>query len=177
MRRTPREFSQESARAFYFSASFPVFVHEDPDRKNHGATLDSEVVTRAQSGDRAAQEELVRSVSPRLFRLALRMCGDGQTAEEIVHEALYRGVLKLGLVRERGAVRAWFCRILVNVWRDRLRVREREQLILDEIPEAAAPPGDDPVERVSAGELRGSRGGGDRAAPAGAAGGARSGNR
>ncbi|MBN1422393.1 MAG: RNA polymerase sigma factor [Planctomycetes bacterium] len=116
--------------------------------------MDPETVERARRGDARAIETLLEGVTPRLIRLARRISGDAEAAEDLVEEALYRGAVKLRDLREAAAVTAWFCRILINLWRDRLRIAGRRELLLDEIPEPVASPDTDPVLRADARELR-----------------------
>lgn len=121
---------------------------------SRGERVDPETVDRARRGDGEAMETLLKGVTPRLIRLARRISGDAEAAEDLVEEALYRGAIKLHGLREGAAVTAWFCRILINVWRDRMRIAGERELLLDDIPEPAAPPGSDPVCRADAKELR-----------------------
>jgi RNA polymerase sigma-70 factor (ECF subfamily) len=115
--------------------------------------VDRELVRRAQKGDPGAMAELVGCVGPRLFRLAVRLCGDRSEAEDMVSDTLYRGMAKLKRVREGRAAGAWFSRILVNRWRDRLRRAHRRDMFLEDIREPAAAARDDPVLRAEAADL------------------------
>ena len=75
-------------------------------------------------------------------------------AEELVQETLYRGAVKVKSLRTGRAVRSWFCRILINRWRDRLRRSHRRDLFFEDLSERAAPPADDPALRAQVSELR-----------------------
>ena len=92
--------------------------------------MDLELVRRAQRDDPGAITELIRCVGPRLFRLAVRLCGDRSEAEEMVSDAIYRGIVMLKRIRDARAAGAWFSRILVNRWRDGLRERAAETLAM-----------------------------------------------
>jgi RNA polymerase sigma factor (sigma-70 family) len=89
-------------------------------------------------------------LTPPLLRVAVRLAGDGSTAEELVTEALYRGATKLGKLREPGAAATWFRRILFNLWRDGLRRARKQDLSLEDLPEPAAPASFDPSAKLEA---------------------------
>ena len=89
-----------------------------------------------------------------LLDVAARLERDASAGEELVGDALYRGAVRLRTLRENGAAEIWFCRILVNLWRDRVRGGRRRERPLDDLPEPAAPPRFDPAARASARELR-----------------------
>jgi RNA polymerase sigma-70 factor (ECF subfamily) len=114
--------------------------------------VDPEVVEKAMRGEPAALDAVLRAVTPRLWRLAMRLTCEATSAEDLVLETLYRGAVKLRTLRRPDALEAWFCRVLVNAWRDGLRPGRRD-VLLDELPEPAAPRGDDPSARLEASEL------------------------
>jgi len=114
--------------------------------------VDPEIVGRARGGDREALEALLRALTPGLLRLAARLSGGAGSSEELVTEALYRGAVKLRRLRDPAAAESWFRRILVNLWRDSLRRRRREELFLSEVPEPCAPVSFDPSAEVEAAE-------------------------
>ena len=58
-------------------------------------------------------------------------------------------------LREPASAEPWFRRILVNLWRDRLRKRGRRELLLEEQPEPPAPVSFDPTALAYARELAG----------------------
>ena len=120
--------------------------------------VDPELVGRARAGDERALEELLLEITPRVFRLALRLSSDARIAEEIVNEALYRGSVRLHGLREERAVGAWFAGIAVNLWRDRLRRKERRrsrrEVSIDDVAEPLAPLDSQPESRATTSELR-----------------------
>lgn len=140
-------------KVFYLSTPADVLTPGEETTSHPRGVVDAETCAAARRGDPRAQAELVRGLGPRLLHLALRLGCDAREAEELVGEALYRGVLKLKTLRQDSALVAWFCRILLNAWRDRLRRRERP-LSLEAVPEPAAPLEYDPETAAVAGELR-----------------------
>ena len=113
-----------------------------------------ELVVAAQRGDRAALEKLLTCLGARLLRVAERLTCDPGRAEELAAEALYRGSVRLRKLREPGAASAWFCRILVNLWKDDLRRQGRRESAADRALEPAAPPGFSPEAVLAGVELR-----------------------
>lgn len=129
---------------------------ERPSRRPQRPGVDAELVERARRGDAAAQEALVRQLTPRLMRLALRLGCDERTSEEIVGETLCRGIIRLKRLRDGNSAAPWFRSILLNIWRDHLRRRRRgRELFLEDLPnEPASLPALDPVAAASTAELR-----------------------
>ncbi len=86
----------------------------------------------------------------RLFRLALRLVGDRQEAEDLSQEAFLRAARSLERVpAEDSGAEAWLVRTLVNLCRDRHR-RRKVRRIHAEREQRRAIPGIDPTERVVA---------------------------
>ena len=86
-------------------------------------TCDEDLVVRAQRGDLAAFEELVRHRLDRLFRTACGILGDPSEAEDAVQDACISAWQKLPSLRDESRLDAWLGRILVNACRMRVRGR------------------------------------------------------
>ncbi|HKI01607.1 MAG TPA: sigma-70 family RNA polymerase sigma factor [Thermoanaerobaculia bacterium] len=84
-----------------------------------------EVVERARTGDAEAFRELVESYSPKLFRLAYRITGDEQTAEDAVQETFLRAYRSLGRFDARSQFGTWLHRIAVNTALELVRKQQR----------------------------------------------------
>ena len=72
----------------------------------------------------------------RLYRTALLYLGGERDALDAVDEAVYRGLLACGKLRDPEKFDAWLGRILINVCNTELRRRKREQTV-EELPETA----------------------------------------
>ena len=94
---------------------------------------ESELVSQAQCGDRAAFGDLVRHHRSGVINVVYRMCGDVQLAEDAAQEAFIRAWQKLPGYQPRSPFRNWLYRIATNVALDTLR-RERETVDLDDVP-------------------------------------------
>ena len=82
---------------------------------------ETELVRRAQRGDVAAYEEIVRAHQAIAFRMAYLVGGDAAEAEDAVQEAFVKAHRALGRFRADVPVRPWLLRIVVNEARNRRR--------------------------------------------------------
>lgn len=58
---------------------------------------------------------------PRVYRFALRLCGDPHAADDLTQETFARAWRHKHRLRDSAAARVWLFRIAHNLWRDRLR--------------------------------------------------------
>ena len=86
---------------------------------------ETELVTRAQNGDRNAFSELVRTHAQGVLNVIYRMCGDMQVAEDAAQETFIQAWLRLPSYRPRASLRNWLYRIAVNMAIDMLRKEKR----------------------------------------------------
>ena len=94
-----------------------------------GVRSEEELLGAIRRGDAAAFDTVARMHSPRLFRLALRLCGKREDAEDLVQDTLLRTLPRLGGFEGRAQVSTYLVRALVNGWRNRLRSRKRSRLV------------------------------------------------
>src|SRR4029077_11324418 len=91
---------------------------------------DSSLAARARAGDRAAFDLLVERHYPACTRLAWRLLGRKQDAEDAVQEAFLRAWRAIGRYEEQSGFRAWLFCILINRCRTsgarRSRMNSRE---------------------------------------------------
>jgi len=88
-------------------------------------TNETELVTKAQQGDRNAYSELVRLHADGVLNVAYRMCGDAHMAEDAAQEAFLQAWLNLNSYRPQSSLRNWLYRIAVNAATDMLRKEVR----------------------------------------------------
>lgn len=89
------------------------------------AVSETELVVRAQNGDRNAFSELVRLHAQGVLNVIYRMCGDAQLAEDAAQEAFIRAWQNLSAYRPQASLRSWLYRIAVNAATDMLRKERR----------------------------------------------------
>jgi RNA polymerase sigma-70 factor, ECF subfamily len=88
------------------------------------ATEAAAVLARARQGDSEAFRALVERHSPRVFRLAFRMTGNEQDAEDVVQESFLRAYRQLGRFESRANFGTWLYRIVANCSVDLMRARQ-----------------------------------------------------
>jgi RNA polymerase sigma-70 factor, ECF subfamily len=86
---------------------------------------DPAVVDRAQRGDQDAFGILVERHSRAVFRVAYRLTGHEQDAEDVVQETFLRAYRQLDKFEARSSFATWLYRIAFNCAHDLLRQRPR----------------------------------------------------
>jgi RNA polymerase sigma-70 factor (ECF subfamily) len=86
---------------------------------------ETELITRAQNGDRNAFSELVRLHAQGVTNVIYRMCGDVQLAEDAAQDTFIRAWQNLTAYRPQTSLRNWLYRIAVNAATDMLRKERR----------------------------------------------------
>jgi len=81
-------------------------------------------LARARRGDGDAFRELVERHSRSVFRLAFRMTGNEQDAEDVVQESFLRAYKQLGRFESRANFGTWLYRITANCAVDMMRARQ-----------------------------------------------------
>lgn len=82
---------------------------------------EAELLRRAQEGDDGAFARLAKPCLDPAYRLALRLLGDPQEAEDAVQDALYKAWRALPHFRGEAKFSTWLYRIVWRVSTDRLR--------------------------------------------------------
>ena len=103
-----------------------------------------ELITRAQTGDRAAFAALVRANQDEVYTLARRLVGDPHLASDVAQEALIRAWQALPKFRGDAKLSTWLHRITVNTaWTHKQRAHRHRSTPIDDYREVAAPMGAD----------------------------------
>ena len=85
------------------------------------------VLARARQGDNDAFRSLVEKHGRSAFRLAFRMTGNEQDAEDVVQESFLRAYRHLGRFEARADFGTWLYRIVANCAVEMLRTRRSRQ--------------------------------------------------
>jgi RNA polymerase sigma-70 factor (ECF subfamily) len=103
------------------------------------ASESAAVLARARQGDSEAFRVLVERHSRNAFRLAHRLTGNEQDAEDVVQESFIRAYRQLGRFESRANFGTWLYRIVANCSVDLIRVRQsrRDQSRAESLDEAA----------------------------------------
>lgn len=75
------------------------------------STSDRALVTGAQAGNRAAIDELLARYEARIYRFGLRMCGDEESAREVLQETMLAAFRNLPGFRGHAALSTWLYQI------------------------------------------------------------------
>ena len=105
---------------------------------------DAAAVSRALSGDRDAFRVLVERHSRNVFRLAFRMTGNEQDAEDVVQVTFMRAWRSLASFGSQAGFGTWLHRIAANYSLDIIRQRKRR----DGKREVSYPDGADILESI-----------------------------
>jgi RNA polymerase sigma-70 factor (ECF subfamily) len=85
------------------------------------------VLARARQGDSDAFRALVERHSHRVFRLAFRITGNEQDAEDVVQESFLRAYRQLGRFESRANFGTWLYRIVAHCSIDLLKAKRARQ--------------------------------------------------
>ena len=115
-----------------------------------------ELAVQAQRGDRAAFAQLARATSGRAFRLAARLCGRREEAEDVIQESYLRAFAALPSFKTELSFTAWLLAIVANCARDVLKSKRVSATdLVAEVPDdrdRVAP--DSPEQRMQSRELQ-----------------------
>jgi len=96
---------------------------------------DQDLLAALRRREPLAAERLVSTYGERAYRLASRITGNGQDAQEVVQDAFWTVVRKIDMFRGESALGSWLYRIVANAAYQKLRGRQtrRHELSLDEV--------------------------------------------
>ncbi len=110
---------------------------------DHAEGSDAAQVAETLAGNQEAFRPLVERYSQRLFRLAYRMAGNENDAEELVQETFLRAYRNLARFEARSNFGTWLYRICANCSLDHLRKRRPPSEVQElDNPEGAMSPDD-----------------------------------
>jgi RNA polymerase sigma-70 factor, ECF subfamily len=110
---------------------------------------DTLLIRRAQQGDAAAFEELLRNYDRSVLRLAMNLTGSPEDAQDIYQETFLRAYRNIGRFRFECSFYTWIYRIVTNLCLDHLRKKQvrkedapvatdgsgEEYSLLDQVPD------------------------------------------
>ena len=109
---------------------------------------DTELITAAMAGDRAAMDALLRSHHDRVYAVCRRITGNDADAADAAQEALIAIVRGLGRFDGRSAFSTWVYRIATNASLDELRRRKRRPMVVVDDPVTHELPDHDGGDRI-----------------------------
>jgi RNA polymerase sigma-70 factor (ECF subfamily) len=112
---------------------------------------DADLVARLRRQEPEAATDLVAAYGDRVYRLAIRITGNGSDAEEVVQDALWAATRKIDTFRGTAAFGSWIYRIAANAAYQKRRGRRADRngtswdeiaLAMDETGEPVQPGND-----------------------------------
>jgi RNA polymerase sigma-70 factor, ECF subfamily len=94
---------------------------------------DLELVEALRRGKAGAAERLVTRYGDRAYRLAIRLCGRKEDAEEAVQDAFWAVIRKVDTFRGEATLWSWLYRIVANAAFQKLRDRRGRETCLEEV--------------------------------------------
>ena len=140
MPQAARRWAESGARpsiSLSVSASVPTEPSHSPERVA-AAQRDGALVARARAGDGSAFDELVRTYMEQAFRVAYRVVGHREDAEDLVQEAFLAAYQYLGSFDVGRPFGPWLMRIVLNRGANlrRSRTRRSTEAEVDGVSEA-----------------------------------------
>ena len=116
-------------------ATLPCTIFHLSERTSRLTEVDNECIDVEESMVDIVQKRFEAHLEPILgtaYRMALNMAGNQDDAADIVQESALRAFRFFHTFREGTDFRAWFFRIVINLFLKWTRKRQREPLIADE---------------------------------------------
>ena len=92
---------------------------------------DHVLVERSKNGDLSAFSELVLRHQKSLLRLAYRVVGDLELAQDVVQESFMKAFQKISAFEGRSAFKSWVFQITLNTAKNKLRGRRPDMVEID----------------------------------------------
>jgi RNA polymerase sigma-70 factor (ECF subfamily) len=106
---------------------------------------DAAAVAQARAGDQAAFRSLVERHGRSIYRMAFRIAGQHEDAEDVVQETFVRAYRQLDRFEARANFSTWLYRIGFNCAIDHVRARRHREIpAAPEVLNEMAPPSGDP---------------------------------
>ncbi len=87
-----------------------------------------ELIQKAKQGDKQAFNIIVRNWANKLFNSAIRLCGNVQTAEDIIQETFIKAYKNINSLNDEKLFNIWIRRILINTWKNYVRYEKRRKI-------------------------------------------------
>ena len=97
--------------------------------------VDADLVAALRAEEPEAAERLVERFGDRVYRLAVRITGSREDAEEAAQDALWTAARKIGMFKGESAFGSWVYRITANAAYQKLRTRRQKsaEIAIDDV--------------------------------------------
>jgi RNA polymerase sigma-70 factor (ECF subfamily) len=117
--------------------------------------FDRELIVRAQNGDSAAQEAIVKQFQSMVFRLISRFFRSREDVEDLAQDVFLKLFTRIDQVRPDENFSGWLSRVTVNTCYDELRKTRRRKVAMETYgPQSFAEPTVGPPEPDAYGKAR-----------------------
>jgi len=116
-----------------------------------GPPGDTEILGRLRSGDESAFDELVRLHQKDVYRLAYRLTGSPEEADDVAQETFLRAYRAVGDFRGDATLRTWLMKIATNLSLNLVqsaRVARRDASPVEDVTPAVEHGGDDRIQEM-----------------------------
>lgn len=96
--------------------------------------IDRGLAQKASQSDPEAMRQIVERHQSRIYRLAYRLVGDVDVAEDIAQETFLRALENLGSLNDGRALSQWLTQITTNLVRDRWKTRKKTVCLEEDDP-------------------------------------------
>jgi RNA polymerase sigma-70 factor, ECF subfamily len=126
--RAAKVLSRQNARALTNTTEIDMAKRLDPDQ---------DLLTALRERAPTAAEALISAYGDRAYRLAARITGNEQDAEEAVQDAFWNVIQKIDTFRGDAGLGSWLYRIVANAAYTKIRSERRRRLdrSLDDVPD------------------------------------------
>lgn len=111
---------------------------------------EAELVTQTRAGNEDAFADLVKPYMPKIYRVALRIAGNREDAEDISQQALLKVYMHIGQFHGDSRFSTWVTRIAIN--EGLMKVRKRRNEETHYCDEVVREEGTSAIEKLRAGE-------------------------
>ena len=95
---------------------------------NLGWVMTTDLIAGLRSRDQASYQRLIADFGPCMYRIALRLTGGPQDAQDVLQETMLTVMAKVDTIEQPDLLGAWLRRVTVNTALMRLRTRRGEPL-------------------------------------------------
>ncbi len=112
--------------------------HDMPSLASKATEAERALVERARAGDAAAVDELLRQHERQIYRFGLRMCGNEDSAREVLQETLLAAFRHLSSYRQEAALSTWLYQIARSMCLKQRRTKVGQPSVLGDAASAEA---------------------------------------
>jgi len=102
--------------------------------------IDAALIAAAQTGDRSAIDELLERYESRIYRFGLRMCGDEESARDVLQDTLLAAFRNLTGFRGEASLSTWLYQIARSYCIKARRGPRPPAPLADDVPDREPPP-------------------------------------